>query len=140
MAYQAIISSLKVIDSRKHATDTQEAEALGYRPDLNRTFVSHVHVRARMGKNNLFITRFHRLLFFFSYPSHVQYSLSQLLTNELDIYSSSWGPIDDAQRLEGPGPLLMRVFEHNIFKERNGLGSIYIWANGNGGSGKDKFN
>ena len=29
----------------------------------------------------------------------------------IDIYSSSWGPGDDRQTLDGPGPLTMKAFE-----------------------------
>jgi hypothetical protein len=29
-----------------------------------------------------------------------------------DVYSNSWGPPDDGQRLEGPGPLAYKAREH----------------------------
>uniref|UniRef100_A0A8C6UGX8 SPC3 n=1 Tax=Neogobius melanostomus TaxID=47308 RepID=A0A8C6UGX8_9GOBI len=51
----------------------------------------------------------------------------------IDIYSSSWGPKDDGRTVDGPGPLTKRSFEQGIKKGRKGLGSIFVWASGNGG-------
>jgi hypothetical protein len=51
----------------------------------------------------------------------------------IDIYSSSWGPEDDGRTLDGPGTLAKLAFENGIKKGRNGKGSIFIWASGNGG-------
>ncbi|XP_030045612.1 proprotein convertase subtilisin/kexin type 6 [Microcaecilia unicolor] len=51
----------------------------------------------------------------------------------IDIYSASWGPDDDGRTVDGPGPLAKAAFEQGIRKGRNGLGSIYVWASGNGG-------
>ncbi len=48
------------------------------------------------------------------------------------IYNNSWGPIDDAQRLEGPGPLTRAALENGVNRGRGGLGNIYVWAAGNG--------
>jgi len=50
----------------------------------------------------------------------------------LDIYSNSWGPTDDGARLEGPGPLTEAALLEGITNGREGLGSIYVWAGGNG--------
>jgi len=50
----------------------------------------------------------------------------------LDIYSNSWGPSDDGARLEGPGPLTEAALLEGITNGREGLGSIYVWAGGNG--------
>ena len=58
----------------------------------------------------------------------------------IHIYSNSWGPDDDAMRLEGPGPLALEVLEDGIRNGRGGLGSIYIWAAGNGLSRGDNIN
>ncbi|XP_043934615.1 proprotein convertase subtilisin/kexin type 6 [Protopterus annectens] len=55
----------------------------------------------------------------------------------VDIYSASWGPDDDGKTVDGPGPLARRAFEQGIKKGRKGLGSIYVWASGNGGKPKD---
>ncbi|CAJ1048583.1 proprotein convertase subtilisin/kexin type 6-like [Xyrichtys novacula] len=51
----------------------------------------------------------------------------------IDIYSSSWGPKDDGKTVDGPGQLTKRAFEQGIRKGRKGLGSIFVWASGNGG-------
>ncbi|XP_018422266.1 PREDICTED: proprotein convertase subtilisin/kexin type 6 isoform X4 [Nanorana parkeri] len=51
----------------------------------------------------------------------------------IDIYSASWGPDDDGKTVDGPGPLAKKAFEEGIKKGRKGLGSIYVWASGNGG-------
>jgi len=55
------------------------------------------------------------------------------------IFSASWGPTDDGMRKEGPGPLLQAAFEQSIKEGRNGHGSIYVWAGGNGGT-RDNVN
>ncbi|XP_038556486.1 proprotein convertase subtilisin/kexin type 6-like isoform X7 [Micropterus salmoides] len=51
----------------------------------------------------------------------------------IDIYSASWGPKDDGKTVDGPGPLTKQAFEQGIRKGRKGLGSIFVWASGNGG-------
>ena len=50
----------------------------------------------------------------------------------VDIYSNSWGPFDDGARLEGPGPLTESALQNAVTSGRGGLGSIYVWAGGNG--------
>jgi len=50
----------------------------------------------------------------------------------IDIYSNSWGPTDGGQVLEGPGPLTESALEWGVANGRGGLGSIYVWAGGNG--------
>nr|KAF6411260.1 proprotein convertase subtilisin/kexin type 6 [Rousettus aegyptiacus] len=51
----------------------------------------------------------------------------------VDIYSASWGPDDDGKTVDGPGRLAKQAFEHGAKKGRHGLGSIFVWASGNGG-------
>ncbi|KAF7648556.1 hypothetical protein LDENG_00155090 [Lucifuga dentata] len=51
----------------------------------------------------------------------------------IDIYSASWGPNDDGKTVDGPGPLTKQALEQGIKKGRKGLGSIFVWASGNGG-------
>lgn len=51
----------------------------------------------------------------------------------IDIYSASWGPDDDGKTVDGPGTLAKQAFEVGIKKGRKGLGSIFVWASGNGG-------
>lgn len=58
----------------------------------------------------------------------------------VDIYSSSWGPSDDGKSLERPGRMATMAMERGIESGRNGRGSIYIWANGNGGGRGDDCN
>lgn len=56
------------------------------------------------------------------------------------IYTNSWGPNDDGRRLEGPGSLTQRAMEDAINTGRNGYGSIYVWAGGNGKGQLDNCN
>ncbi|KAG8180866.1 hypothetical protein JTE90_016881 [Oedothorax gibbosus] len=58
----------------------------------------------------------------------------------IDIYSASWGPDDDGKTVDGPGPLASTAFKEGILKGRNGLGSIFVWASGNGGREHDNCN
>ncbi|XP_062945847.1 proprotein convertase subtilisin/kexin type 6 isoform X3 [Cynocephalus volans] len=57
--------------------------------------------------------------------------------NYIDIYSASWGPDDDGKTVDGPGRLAKQAFEYGIKKGRQGLGSIFVWASGNGGRDGD---
>eukprot|EP00008_Paramoeba_atlantica_P001751 CAMPEP_0201503120 /NCGR_PEP_ID=MMETSP0151_2-20130828/84496_1 /ASSEMBLY_ACC=CAM_ASM_000257 /TAXON_ID=200890 /ORGANISM="Paramoeba atlantica, Strain 621/1 / CCAP 1560/9" /LENGTH=793 /DNA_ID=CAMNT_0047896753 /DNA_START=80 /DNA_END=2461 /DNA_ORIENTATION=- len=53
--------------------------------------------------------------------------------NKVDIYSCSWGPADDGTtvfKLPSPIP---EALEQGVNEGRKGLGSVYIWAAGNGG-------
>jgi len=59
-------------------------------------------------------------------------------SDEIDIYTNSWGPADDGQTLLGPGPLTLAAFEFDAYHGRDGLGNLLTWAAGNGlGSGDD---
>ncbi|KAI0980232.1 hypothetical protein GJ496_009479 [Pomphorhynchus laevis] len=55
----------------------------------------------------------------------------------VDIYSSSWGPRDDGDSVDGPGRLTSESIKLGIRYGRHGKGSIYVWASGNGGSEYD---
>ncbi|XP_015432292.1 PREDICTED: neuroendocrine convertase 1-like [Dufourea novaeangliae] len=55
----------------------------------------------------------------------------------VDIYTASWGPADDGKSLEAPGRLAAEALERGITVGREGRGSIYVWASGNGGSKSD---
>lgn len=55
------------------------------------------------------------------------------------IYNNSWGPPDDG-RLRAPGPGLRAALVRGIINGRNGLGSIYVWAAGNGREVGDNAN
>ncbi|XP_048513827.1 furin-like protease 1 isoform X3 [Athalia rosae] len=58
----------------------------------------------------------------------------------IDIYSASWGPDDDGKTVDGPGELATRAFIEGITKGREGKGSIFVWASGNGGRDHDNCN
>ncbi|XP_014239147.1 neuroendocrine convertase 1-like isoform X1 [Trichogramma pretiosum] len=55
----------------------------------------------------------------------------------VDIYTASWGPPDDGKSLDAPGRLASEALERGILEGRQGRGSIYVWASGNGGSKAD---
>ncbi|XP_078490234.1 neuroendocrine convertase 2-like [Ciona intestinalis] len=57
--------------------------------------------------------------------------------NLIDIYSASWGPTDDGKTVDGPRQLTLRAIVNGVNKGRNGLGSIYVWASGDGGADDD---
>ncbi|XP_049818358.1 furin-like protease 1, isoforms 1/1-X/2 isoform X2 [Aethina tumida] len=58
----------------------------------------------------------------------------------IDIYSASWGPDDDGKTVDGPGELATRAFMEGVTRGRNGKGSIFVWASGNGGRDFDNCN
>ncbi|VDI00359.1 Hypothetical predicted protein [Mytilus galloprovincialis] len=58
----------------------------------------------------------------------------------IQIYSASWGPDDDGRTVDGPATLARKAFFDGITKGRGGLGSIYVWASGNGGRDGDSCN
>ncbi|KAM3183382.1 Uracil phosphoribosyltransferase, synthesizes UMP from uracil [Hymenolepis weldensis] len=58
----------------------------------------------------------------------------------IDVYSASWGPEDDGRTVDGPGKLARIAFRNGILKGRGGLGSIFVWASGNGGKYDDNCN
>ncbi|XP_062888057.1 proprotein convertase subtilisin/kexin type 4-like isoform X1 [Mobula hypostoma] len=63
-----------------------------------------------------------------------------LSPQHIHIYSASWGPEDDGQTVEGPAVLASRAFLKGITNGRGGLGSIFVWASGNGGFQYDNCN
>lgn len=56
------------------------------------------------------------------------------------IYSCSWGPPDDGRSMDAPGILIRRAMLNAVQKGRNGLGSIYVFASGNGAASEDNCN
>ncbi|XP_040577371.1 furin-like protease 2 [Lepeophtheirus salmonis] len=60
--------------------------------------------------------------------------------DHVDIYSASWGPEDDGKTVDGPGPLAKRAFLNGVVRGRQGKGSIFVWASGNGGRHSDNCN
>jgi subtilisin family serine protease len=73
----------------------------------------------------------------------VDYQEAQALGFRTDInmiFSNSWGPSDDGIRLEGPGAMTKQALYNGITQGRNGLGTIYVWACGNGRQRGDSCN
>uniref|UniRef100_A0A674HHI7 furin n=1 Tax=Taeniopygia guttata TaxID=59729 RepID=A0A674HHI7_TAEGU len=60
--------------------------------------------------------------------------------NHIHIYSASWGPEDDGKTVDGPARLAEEAFFRGVSQGRGGLGSIFVWASGNGGREHDSCN
>ncbi|KAJ3034106.1 pheromone processing endoprotease, partial [Rhizophlyctis rosea] len=56
------------------------------------------------------------------------------------IYSCSWGPADDGEHMEAPPQIVKDAVLNGVTKGRGGLGSIYVFASGNGGAKSDNCN
>ena len=56
------------------------------------------------------------------------------------IYSCSWGPPDDGKSMDAPGLLIKRAMLNAVQNGRGGLGSIYVFASGNGAANDDNCN
>ncbi|XP_033053659.1 proprotein convertase subtilisin/kexin type 4 isoform X4 [Trachypithecus francoisi] len=63
-----------------------------------------------------------------------------LQPQHIHIYSASWGPEDDGHTVDGPGILTREAFRRGVTKGRGGLGTLFIWASGNGGLHYDDCN
>ncbi|XP_039104048.1 proprotein convertase subtilisin/kexin type 4 isoform X2 [Hyaena hyaena] len=63
-----------------------------------------------------------------------------LQPQHIHIYSASWGPEDDGRTVDGPGILTREAFRRGVTKGRGGLGTLFIWASGNGGLHSDNCN
>ena len=59
---------------------------------------------------------------------------------QTQIYSCSWGPPDDGQSMEAPDILIQRAMVTGVQKGRSGLGSLYVFAIGNGAASDDNCN
>jgi len=59
---------------------------------------------------------------------------------ENQIYSCSWGPPDDGKSMEAPGILIKKAILKGINTGRGGLGSIFVFASGNGAASGDNCN
>ncbi|XP_784245.3 neuroendocrine convertase 2 isoform X1 [Strongylocentrotus purpuratus] len=55
------------------------------------------------------------------------------LPQEVDIYSASWGPQDNGKTVDGPRDFTLDAIANGVNNGRNGKGSIYVWASGDGG-------
>jgi subtilisin-like proprotein convertase family protein/subtilisin family serine protease len=58
----------------------------------------------------------------------------------IHIKSNSWGPSDRLLSVEGPGPMAAAALEDSVKLGRNGLGTIFVFACGNGGEFGDYAN
>lgn len=55
----------------------------------------------------------------------------------VQVSSNSWGPSDSGNVLDGPGPLTLAALQNQTTSGRNGRGTIFVWAGGNGGNNDD---
>ncbi|KAG0344042.1 pheromone processing endoprotease [Podila humilis] len=60
--------------------------------------------------------------------------------DKTQIYSCSWGPKDDGMSMDGPNQLLLDAFINGVTNGRDGKGSIFVFATGNGGRNGDNCN
>ncbi|MFZ4765885.1 MAG: S8 family serine peptidase, partial [Roseimicrobium sp.] len=58
----------------------------------------------------------------------------------IHLYSNSWGPHDYGSDLVDAGPLVKQAFAMGATTGRDGRGSIWLWAAGNGGDVQDNSN
>ncbi|KAI9257315.1 peptidase S8/S53 domain-containing protein [Phascolomyces articulosus] len=56
------------------------------------------------------------------------------------IYSCSWGPPDLGQVVEAPQGIVLDAMINGIHNGRNGSGTIFVFASGNGGANDDNCN
>ena len=60
--------------------------------------------------------------------------------NETQIYSCSWGPPDNGMAMDAPSLLIRKAIQNGIQKGRDGKGSIFVFAAGNGAAAEDNCN
>ncbi|OBA26052.1 hypothetical protein HANVADRAFT_53429 [Hanseniaspora valbyensis NRRL Y-1626] len=60
--------------------------------------------------------------------------------NENDIYSCSWGPVDNGKEMEKPSELVSQAMEKGVKEGRDSKGNIYVFASGNGANLGDNCN
>ena len=53
--------------------------------------------------------------------------------DHIDVYTNSWGPLDNGLTMDGPRRLTSQTLIDGVMEGRNGKGSIFVWASGNGG-------
>ncbi|KAK6541168.1 pheromone processing endoprotease, variant 2 [Orbilia ellipsospora] len=56
------------------------------------------------------------------------------------IYSCSWGPPDDGVAMDAPGILIKKAIQTGVQRGRDGKGSIFVFASGNGAANGDNCN
>ena len=52
----------------------------------------------------------------------------------IEIKSNSWGPVDSGRIIAGPGSLASAALQTASSSGRGGLGTVFLWAAGNGGT------
>ncbi|MCX7789594.1 MAG: proprotein convertase P-domain-containing protein, partial [Chloroflexaceae bacterium] len=58
----------------------------------------------------------------------------------IHVYCNPWGPSDSRPTLAGPGPLMRAALQAGTSQGRGGLGSVILWASGNGRGSLDNAN
>ncbi|KAH8113338.1 peptidase S8/S53 domain-containing protein, partial [Phellopilus nigrolimitatus] len=56
------------------------------------------------------------------------------------IYSCSWGPPDDGMSMEAPSLLIQKSMLNGVQNGRDGKGSVFVFASGNGANSGDQCN
>ncbi len=75
------------------------------------------------------------------YPSESEEAAAFSHSNSLiHIKSNSWGPSDDGETLEGPGTLAAAALKAAAETGRDGKGTLFFWAGGNGLEAGDNAN
>ena len=73
--------------------------------------------------------------------SEVADSLSHVSWPQVDVFNNSWGPSDNqGVRYAGIGSIVAESITNGTINGRGGLGTIYVWAAGNGGLDDDNSN
>ncbi|CDZ97435.1 kex protein [Phaffia rhodozyma] len=57
-----------------------------------------------------------------------------------DVYSCSWGPPDDGKNMDAPVGLILKALVNGATNGRDGKGSVFVFAAGNGGGMDDQCN
>lgn len=60
--------------------------------------------------------------------------------NVIAVSNNSWGPTDDGKRKVGPGALTQAAIRDAAQTGRDGLGTVFVWAGGNGYQNGDNVN
>ncbi|KAG1743399.1 peptidase S8/S53 domain-containing protein [Suillus lakei] len=58
----------------------------------------------------------------------------------VSIFSCSWGPPDDGRSMEAPGYIIEKAVVNGVQNGREGKGSIFVFASGNGAAQGDQCN
>jgi hypothetical protein len=121
--YSANLGAQRLISGPTN--DVLEASALSYHTEQNFIY------SASWGETLFRVARCH---------GHARVrARSQQRQLTLELGGGDTGPTDDGTRKEGPGPVLLAAMQEAITNGRNGKGTIYVWAGGNGGS-RDNVN